>query len=92
MQKNRGGKTPNNRSLVVGEFVPTSWEETRVLEIAQKVHETEVRFLLSVADRFGIHLIERAYGELADMLLEGKPVQSRARLLNHLIQKHHKKR
>jgi hypothetical protein len=75
-----------NRSLLVEEFLPTSWGEERILQIARLVGETKLDYLKSILDRFGLQVIESAWGVLNDLIKEKEPIQSKPRLLNYLIQ------
>ena len=76
-----------SRNLTVARFQPKTEKEYLIYEIAKAIQEHEVRFLMSIADRYGYEVIERAWTELRHAMNDGVQIRSYKRLLNHLIQK-----
>lgn len=76
-----------SRSLLVKEFQPKDWSEQRTLDIAKATGETSVAYLKSISDRYGLHFLEAAYGELTDILRERNNIRSPAKYLNDIIQR-----
>lgn len=77
-----------NRPLPVSEFQPTTWEDSRLLDIARHIGEQDMRFLMSVRDRHGLEVIEQAWVELRDAIAERRTIRSRPRFFNYLIKQH----
>jgi len=57
-----------------------------ILEIAKIIGEDEVRFLMSIKDRYGYRIVEDAWHELREAIRENRSIRSRKKFLNYLIQ------
>jgi hypothetical protein len=80
--------TDQNRPLPIDSFVPDSPEDSRLLDIAQHVGEQDLRFLLSIRDRYGLSVIESAWIEFRDAEADRRPINHKSRFFNYLIQQH----
>lgn len=79
------------KEIAVGNFSPTTYEEQRTLEIAQRVGEKNMTFLLSILKKHGFGVIEKAWGRYRedrdDMGRRGKRIKNPPAYFNSIIQK-----
>ena len=64
--KNRSSFNKIYDRVGLREFRAKSYEEQRCLEIARKIGETDMRFILSALKKYGFHAIERAYNDIKE--------------------------
>lgn len=57
-----------------------------VWEVAKEVGETDMRFLMSIKDRYGYQVIADARNEMRQAIAQKRYIRSPKRFLNHLIQ------
>jgi hypothetical protein len=70
-----------NEEIPTREFIPKSGDESRCLDLAQKLGETDMRFILSALRRCGLSKVEEAYG----VTMETKKVKDRRKYFNAII-------
>jgi hypothetical protein len=64
-------------------FSPKNYEQQRCWEIAQKLGESDMRFILSCLKKYGINHIERAWGIFQE--IPQRKIQDRRKYFNKLI-------
>lgn len=67
-------------------FYPQNTHEERIWVIAQEIEEQDMRFLLSILNKQGLLVIERAYGQYKELATKEK-IDNPAAYLNSIIQK-----
>ena len=85
----------NNESLskksfkgkLVIDFVPSNHEEDRCKEIAIKLQETYINYLLSILKRNGYNVIERAWGIHKEAIANGERIYNQPAYFNGIIKK-----
>ena len=70
---NRDRAIPLNEEISIRSFIPNNSAESRCLDLAQKLGETDMRFILSAYRRCGLPKVEEAYG----ITMETKKVRDR---------------
>ncbi|MBU1165237.1 hypothetical protein KKA15_06815 [Patescibacteria group bacterium] len=60
------GNNNENYTIPLDSFCPDSKEEERCRFVARELGETDMRFILSCLKKYGINIIERAYGRVKE--------------------------
>ncbi|PIT98451.1 MAG: hypothetical protein COT71_00560 [Candidatus Andersenbacteria bacterium CG10_big_fil_rev_8_21_14_0_10_54_11] len=68
---NRG----NRNRIPVGQFVPRSWEEQVLKDVAIKLKEPHIDFIKSISDRVGIEVIREACQEYDRAIKAGVEIE-----------------
>lgn len=68
---NSFNKFGNREDFLVEDFYPKSYEQEQVWKIAKGIGEEDMRFLLSILERYGLGIIEKAYEEYRKKAKDG---------------------
>ena len=64
---NRSNERKTMKDILVTEFTPTSYEEQYCWEVAQEIGEEKMDFLLGTYFKYGLGVIEEAFGEYRNL-------------------------
>lgn len=84
-EKNESLAKPSFKGKRVQDFMPRNSEEARCQEIAVKVNEEHIDWILSVLRRYGIGIIETAWGRYKEDVGDGKTIYNSAAYFQGII-------